>query len=255
MAPFATRFRDGWGAVADTLFPQACLGCRQTLFGPGREWCATCVQELLKATGRLFCPTCGRDVGPYEVVDGRCGRCSLERWSHDGLVRVAAYEGLFRGLMRQYKFARQERLDKTFGRMLAERIEGVAWRPAVEAIVPVPSHWTVRRARGFFSTGAFAREAARHLGVEYLHLLRRPRRGRSQIGLSRTDRRANVRGMFALRRGACVAGRTLCLIDDVMVTGATLHENVRLLKESDAKAVYVAVLAKPDSANAALVDV
>ena len=250
---FAIRFREVWVAVADTLFPQACLGCRRTLFGPGSRWCVPCATEILKATGQLYCPTCGRDTGAYEVVNGRCGRCSLERWSHDGLVRVAAYGGLFGSLIRQYKFAGHERLDKAFGRMLAERIEAASWRRDVEAVVPVPSHWSVRRARGFFSTGAFARETARHLGLAYLNLLRRPKRGRSQIGLSTTDRRKNVRGMFALRRGANVAGRSVCLVDDVMVTGATLHENIRLLKHAGARAVYAAVLVRSDPASAAFV--
>lgn len=255
MISLAEGFRRFRSALADALFPQACLGCRQVLFGDGRVWCDACLAAMLEATGQLYCPTCGRNAGPYEVVAGRCGRCSLERFAYGGLVRVAAYEGVMRAMIRQYKFAGQQRLDQALGGFLAAAVEGAPWRGGLEALVPVPSHWSVRRRRGFFSTGAVSREAAGVLGLDSVDLLVRPQRGRSQIGLSKTDRLTNVRGMFALRRGACVEGRTLCVVDDVMVTGATLHENVRVLKKAGARAVYVAILAKVDSADAAMVDV
>ncbi len=255
MISIARGLRTFWSAVADTLFPQACLGCRTVLYGEGRVWGGECLAAIFEAHGRLYCPMCGRNVGPYEVVDGRCGRCSLERFAHDGLVRVAAYEGLMRSLIRQYKFAGQQRLDRALGGFLASRIESAPWRSDLDALVPVPSHWTVRRRRGFFSTGALAQEAGRVLGLKSMHVLVRPRRGRSQIGLSATDRQANVRGVFAMRRRTCVEGLTVCVVDDVIVTGATVRENVRVLKNAGAKAVYVAILARVDATDAAMVDV
>jgi len=255
MRAMVERLHTVWSAVADALFPQACFGCRAVLFGPRAMWCDACAAAMLEATGAAYCPMCGRDAGPYEVVDGRCGRCSLDRFAHDGLVRVASYTGLVRSLIRQYKFAGQQRLDGVLGRYLAARIEGAGWRGELDAVVPVPSHWTVRYRRGFFSTGALAGAAAGALGLRVERPLARPRRGRSQIGLSATDRRANVRGVFALRRRARVEGRTFCLVDDVMVTGATIQENVRVLKKAGARAVYVAVLAKADSTDAAMIDV
>ena len=93
------------------------------------------------------------------------------------------------------------------------------------------------------------------LGLRSEHLLARVVRGRSQIGLNATQRRNNVRGVFALRRRARVDGRTICLVDDVMVTGATLRENIRLLKKAGAKAVYLAILASCDPAQAGHADI
>ncbi|MGB9626824.1 MAG: double zinc ribbon domain-containing protein, partial [Phycisphaerae bacterium] len=123
MNAMVERLHAVWSVVADALFPQACYGCRAVLFGPGAMWCDACAAAMLEATGVSYCPMCGRDAGPYEVVDGRCGRCSLDRSAHDGLVRVASYTGLVRSLIRQYKFAGQQRLDGVLGRYLAARIE------------------------------------------------------------------------------------------------------------------------------------
>lgn len=250
MASFPGSVRVLIRGVADAVFPPACFGCRAAILGAAQHWCDACLQMWLAATGRAYCPTCGRGVGPYEVIDRRCGRCSGERFAHDGLVRVAGYEPFVRSLVRQYKFAGQQRLDRPLGECIAAAIESAPWRGAIEALVPVPSHWTVRWQRGFFSTGALTAQAARVLGLESLPLLVRPKRGRSQIGLPQTERCKNVRGNFHLARGANVEGRTLCVIDDVMVTGATLNENVRVLKQAGAKAVHVAIIAKVDSAAA-----
>jgi ComF family protein len=158
-------------------------------------------------------------------------------------------------MIRQYKLSRRQGLDAVLGGLLADRIEGVSWRPEVEALVPVPSHWTRRWRRGFSPTGALAVAVARRLGMGCSPVLERPSRGRSQIGLNATERRTNVRNAFQLMRGANVAGRRVCLVDDVMVTGATLRENVRALKRAGASAVYVAVLAKVDPTDAQMADV
>jgi len=253
--PFLRRRLAHWtSALLDTLFPQSCLACDAPIFGRDRWWCESCLRGLLQQTGGLCCPTCGRSTGPYEVIDRRCSQCSLDRCAHDGLVRVAPYGGVIRRAIRRFKFERQQRLDQALGRLLAAAIDSAPWRDEIEAIVPVPSHWTVRLRRGFFSTGALAAQTAALLHRPCVPLLVRPRRGRSQIGLPEHDRRKNVRGAFALRRGARVQGRTLCVVDDVMATGATMFENARLLKKAGARAVYAAVIARSDPAAGPLTD-
>jgi ComF family protein len=245
----ASKFAALGHALLDALAPASCVACGTLVNDSRAPWCPDCSAELLAVSAQDYCPSCGRDAGPYQVVAGKCGRCGAMPLVHDGLVRVAPYAPILQRLILRYKFGGQQRLDRTLGRLLADRIRGAAWSESIDAVVPVPSHWTVRRHRGFFSTGQFAREAARALDTAYVELLVRPKRGRSQIGLSQTERRANVRGAFALRRGARVEGRTLCLIDDVMVTGATVHENVRVLKRAGAAAVCVAILAKSESVS------
>lgn len=58
-----------------------------------------------------------------------------------------------------------------------------------------------------------------------------------------SQRQANVRDAFAIRRGHQFAGKTICLVDDVKTTGATLNECAKVLKEAGAKKVYGLVIA------------
>ncbi|HEY5029285.1 MAG TPA: phosphoribosyltransferase family protein, partial [Candidatus Angelobacter sp.] len=66
----------------------------------------------------------------------------------------------------------------------------------------------------------------------------------SQTGLTRHQRRANVRGAFAVLRPEKVKGRSILIVDDVMTTGTTAGECARVLRRAGAKEVFVATVAR-----------
>ena len=59
---------------------------------------------------------------------------------------------------------------------------------------------------------------------------------KDQSGLTRKERVSNMKGAFSLKPGAVVRGE-LILIDDVVTTGATLHEAARALNSQGFHAV------------------
>jgi predicted amidophosphoribosyltransferase len=88
--------------------------------------------------------------------------------------------------------------------------------------VPVPLHSSKLRARGFNPAALLARPVAAELGaVLRVGWLWRERATRSQAGLDRDARLANLRGAF---RAAVVEPTRVLLIDDVRTTGSTLAE-------------------------------
>lgn len=56
-------------------------------------------------------------------------------------------------------------------------------------------------------------------------------------------RRANVLGVYEAVRPADIAGKRFLLVDDILTTGATLGECVRVLKEAGAADVVCLTLA------------
>ncbi len=125
---------------------------------------------------------------------------------------------------------------------LAERLAaaGAGILDGADVVVPVPLHRARQRARGFNQ----AAELAQRLGVPVAHLLRRVRATPSQTDLPAARRHANVRGAFALARGASPRGATVVLVDDVETTGATLEACARVLRDAGAKEVRALTAAR-----------
>ena len=76
--------------------------------------------------------------------------------------------------------------------------------------------------------------------------LKRVKPTAQQVGLSRTERAANVQGAFRVPpegRGA-VAGRRLVLVDDVLTSGATVDGCARALLRAGAANVDVLIFAR-----------
>ena len=107
-------------------------------------------------------------------------------------------------------------------------------------------HWLRRLGRGFDHARAIAAGLARELRLPLGRELVRVRNTLPQVHLPVSRRSANVRGAFAVRRGADVDGAGVLLVDDVTTTGATVNEAARVLLAAGAREVVVAVLAKAE---------
>jgi predicted amidophosphoribosyltransferase len=75
-------------------------------------------------------------------------------------------------------------------------------------------------------------------------LVARRRENGSQIGLTRHQRRENMRGAFAVSDPTRILNRDILLIDDVYTTGTTASECARVLRRAGAARVWVATVAR-----------
>ena len=72
----------------------------------------------------------------------------------------------------------------------------------------------------------------------------RTRHTRAQAGLSKEERRKNVRNAFSVLNPEIIEDKEILLVDDVFTTGHTLDECARTLKKSGARAVICLTLAR-----------
>jgi predicted amidophosphoribosyltransferase len=96
-------------------------------------------------------------------------------------------------------------------------------------------------ARGFEPAGLVGQAAARAMHLPFQRALTLRKRPRPQKGLTKAQRRENVRAAFAV--SLPVKGRTLLLVDDVTTTGATLRAAAAALARAGAT-VYAATFAQ-----------
>jgi ComF family protein len=158
---------------------------------------------------------------------------------------VASYAGVMRDLIHGFKFRDRHDVRRLFGRWLAEA--GAELVAESEIVVPVPlGRWRLVLRR-FNQAAILAREVARLTGLAYEpQVLERRRATRAQVGLTRSQRRENVAGAFAVppSRRAVIRGRSVLLVDDVITTGATVGACAEALKRAGAGRVNVLALAR-----------
>src|SRR5207342_807401 len=103
------------------------------------------------------------------------------------------------------------------------------------------------RQRGFNQSELIAQEFIKLAsGKMTLHarVLQRRRETESQIGLTRHQRRENIRGAFVVDRPQEITGREILLVDDVFTTGTTVSECARVLLRAGASEIFVATAAR-----------
>ena len=242
-------------ATADLLWPRCCAACRGALGSGDVDWCGPCAAGVLEA-GRLdYCPSCGKTASQYVVRDNRCPQCDRPVLGCDRFVRAAKYEGPVREAILAYKYGRRQLLDRLFARMLHASILGAGLSGRIDCFVPVPLHWKRLLWRRFNQAALLARILASRENAIALPALKRVEDRPPQVTVPASKRPKNVQGVFAPTRAARkLAGRSVCLIDDVRTTGSTIREAVRVLKKTQARSVYVAVIAVAESDYLADVD-
>jgi len=247
-----------------TLFPSDCRLCGAALTEASRlPVCSACVESIRRIEAKT-CAVCGELVPGAEggADEVRCGMCQRARMPFAKAVAYGSYDGALRGLMPLLKYDGVRPAGNVLGRMLAEAMAGLKFAAEkAPLMIPVPLSAGRGRQRGFNQAEEIARAALQHWEDKIapartpvphrpseLELntsaLRRTRETQSQTGLTRHQRRANLRGAFVAARPEQIAGREIILVDDVYTTGTTAYECARVLRRAGATEVYVATAAR-----------
>jgi ComF family protein len=244
-----------------TLFPPDCRLCGAPLINISRlPVCEDCLGAMQPITSGL-CSICGeRLISPFafsaedhssEAGEARCGLCRRLEPPYVKATAYGSYESGLRELIHLLKYNQVRPAANVLGRMLAEAVEDLRalFGETELLVVPVPLHSTKLRQRGFNQSELIAGAALKVNSSAgrfqlSLGLLERRRETKSQIGLSRHQRRENIRGAFVVTRPREVAGREVLLVDDVFTTGTTASECARILRRAGASQVYVATVAR-----------
>jgi ComF family protein len=150
-----------------------------------------------------------------------------------------------REVIHRFKYGGQTFLVKPLARMLIGPAKELTRLHRIDTIVPVPLHYKRLRQRGFNQASLLARGLGSllQIPVDYSSL-KRTRWTDPQIGLSRNQRAANVKGAFGLKATVKIKGRGILLLDDVLTTGETVNQCVRVLKDGGAREVVVLTVAR-----------
>ncbi len=257
--------------LRQTLFPCICPLCLEPVSHHVDDFltngiCRKCYSDLeTSLRGNFYCSVCGvpmtrgsfpgkmdvsGDVIPETLTPGRglhtCPECHHKTFIWHGTYAVFQYQGKVRQLLLRLKYRRHEYLAPVLSTFILKSWNERGNFPQIDCICPVPMHCLREWLRGYNQTEILAETLARHLDVPLVKVLRRTRRIPSQTRLRQKDREKNQDNSMAVRRRYLnwVRDKRILLFDDVLTTGATLHEATTRLMQAGAKRVYVGVAAR-----------
>ena len=193
--------------MLDLVLPLECGGCGT----PATRWCAACARQLTVQADQphLIAPRVDPGVPVFTL-----GRYAGSR--REAIVAVKEHGRA--DLISPLAVA----LEAGLQRLLTW---GVIEAPLT--IVPAPTRRSAARRRGGDPVTRIARVATAGLdGIHVVQALRLRALARDSVGLSRADRQRNIAGRVKIIKA--LAGAVL-LVDDIVTTGATATESVRVL--------------------------
>jgi competence protein ComFC len=221
-----------WNSL-DWVFPPVCGGCNKL----GSRWCGECQTQVAFING-IVCVICGLPV----ESPGLCRTCELEPPKYKLLRTWAALEDPVQEALHKLKYRRDVSLGDALSKQLVEFVRTLRW--PIDVIIPVPLGRKRISERGYNQVGLIAYPLSLALGVGFApRALMRSVETRSQVGLTRSERRDNVRGAFAAIASR-VSGKTILLVDDVATTGSTLSSGAEALLAAGAHDVYALAVAR-----------
>ena len=284
----AGALKSASGALGEVLMPRTCPCCAVPVaYGAGSPLCEQCLPQLHSALARVervqvLQPLDGavvpevRAASRYEGMMPRA-LLALKNAGRTDLLPLLG-EGLARSV---YELLRAHRVELQSAPGSSISSVGTSAAPVEVLLVPAPSSAQSVRRRGYAPANLLVQEAARQLNqrlpasvrvraVDVIGYAPRSRRGSgaslsSRVGasllgaseakneqksLGAVGRAERMHGALRVMEPALCADRVSIICDDVVTTGATASEMVRVLQESGSRVLGVcAVAAVPKKAQ------
>ena len=228
--------------VQQLFWHNYCRCCNKIIAEDDKHFCSDCWSQMALCFVDSFCRRCGRELGPFGHLPDGCAKCQEENFHFDSIACAGVYKSPLSSLVVRFKLADKTHLLPVLADFAQSAVYKADFFQLVDYIVPVPLHWRRRFQRGFNQSALIAKSLK--LGDARFNTdVVKIRHTYDQTAVTFAERKKNLRGAFAVRKGHNFKGKNICLVDDIKTTGATLNECAKVLKEAGAEKVFAFVLA------------
>jgi len=234
------RFRPNLQKAVHFFFPSTCLVCKRVLV-EGENCNAFLLQQGI-------CRTCLAEL-PLRLSEERWHPCLSDRYEEDPVSDFYVwvmfhYDQSVPELLRRLKFSRAKYCGTAMGSLMAQELPSdLPFRP--HAILPIPLSEQRLAQRGYNQAAVIGAKIAERLEVPMLEnvLVRTRHTGQQSRVVDPKLREQNIEGAFAVSEEWDIRGWNILLVDDILTSGATLHEAAKVLRLNHAAILAGAVCA------------
>lgn len=229
-ALFKQALTDAW----QLLFPASCH-CGAPLLGQQQAlgWCLACLLDLPLNPPPAYLM--------QQALHGRLLPVMPLGLAHS-LMHYEAHSPV-QHLLHDIKYRKRPQLATLMGQWLGAQLQK-SGLPRPDLLLPVPIHPRKLKERGYNQALVFAEGIAQAWPVPIAtDLLQRSIHLEAQARQAREQRFRHLTQAYQVVQPQRVAGRTICLVDDVITTGATIEALAHLLEDAGVKTVSVLAIA------------
>lgn len=227
------------------FYPETCQICQEQPSSVAEGFICRDCQKEVRYVQKPFCHRCGLPFEGDISTDFECSNCSDVELHFKSARAAVVFSGVMLEVLHRYKYQQALWFEPFLAKLLLRSAMPVLAADKPSMIVPVPLHPVKEREREFNQAGRLAAQLAAALNVPLnTKVLRRVSFTITQTTLSRKDRAANMRNVFAVPKGLCLKGRKIVLVDDVLTTGATTNACAKVLRAAGAEEVCVWTVAR-----------
>ncbi len=199
------------------------------------------------------CPYCGDVIKP---LDTACEDCKEEMPSDKIITQIAGiyevlspfpYDGKYKDAILKIKFGKRKQFAPQLAEVMAERLKKYKDVSQFDVITFVPLHKDTLKDRGFNQSELLARYLSERLDIPCEALLKKTRKNKPQHKLLARERRKNVEGVFGCTDKKLIKNKYILIVDDIVTTGLTLSECIKVLKNNGAEDIFCITFAKSQS--------
>lgn len=239
------RLKSAADGALGLVYPANCQMCRTGRAEAAEGYvCARCWQGVRFVRAPL-CDRCGLPFPGAITTAFECSNCREMTLHFESARAAVVATGVVLEVIHRFKYQQAEWFAPFLANLLCREAAPVLREGAWDAVVPVPLHPRKERERGFNQADRLAAALGRAIQVPLRRdWVRRIEFTRTQTLLTRTERAANMRGVFQARPGLRLNGERIVLVDDVLTTGATTSACAKALLDAGARRVTVWTVAR-----------
>jgi competence protein ComFC len=227
------------------FYPEICQLCESERATAQSGFVGTKCWQQIRFIRPPFCERCGLPFEGELTTAFECTNCREIKLHFSSARSAVVAKTVVLETIHRFKYQKalwfENFLADLFLREAVPALRGQNW----DLIVPVPLHPVKQREREFNQAGRLAGHLSAATKIPLnKRLLRRVTSTMTQTRLTRDQRAANMRGAFAARKHAGLAGARVILVDDVFTTGATTNACARALQAAGAGEVCVWTVAR-----------
>ena len=195
--------------------------------------CTQCIQDL------PFTDFFSINENPVEKIFW--GRVQVQ---YAGALLFFTKDSLVQILLAQLKYHHNKKVGILFGHLMGQAIVSEQKFEQIDLMIPIPILPSKINSRGYNQSQVIA------IGMQQVwnrpimqDVLIKKNWSNSQTKKDRKARLQEVPDLFFLQNPACIKGKHLLLVDDVLTTGATLEAAIETLMAGSPASVSIAVAA------------